>query len=179
MKLTIFSLVMILVFAQPAFSKDPFLEHFWESNNAYQAGQYLETKVALMKATSALDVILSEALERGDITFEKFRSIFDELTDVQFKELRGELKDKKVTWSGYLDDVKEKWLGGFEIQIDMDPPETFLSVYDVSLTVSSDMEDFVSTLTKNKQVKFQGKIKSIQKILGKLVVNIKDVNFVD
>ncbi len=179
MKLTIFSLVMVLIFAQPAFSKDPFLEHLWKSNNAYQVGQYLEAKVALMTARSALNFMLWKALERGDITFEKFRSIFDELTDVQFCELREELKDKKVTWSGYLEDAKEKWFGGFEIQIDMDPPEAFLSVYDVSLTVSSDMKDFVSTLTKDKQVKFQGKIKSIQKVLGKLVINIRDVTFLD
>lgn len=135
--------------------------------------------MALMTATSALNFMLSKALERGDITFQKFRSVFDELTDVQFKELREEFKDKKVTWSGYLDDVKEKWFGGFEIQIDMDPPQTFLSVYDVSLNVSSDMKDFVSTLTKDKEVKFQGKIKSIQKVLGELVVNIRDVAFLD
>lgn len=179
MKLIVFVLIMVLLFPKVAFSKDPFLEHLWESNNAYQAGQYLETKVALMKATSALNFMLSKALERGGITLEKFRSVFDELTDVQFNQLREELKDKKVTWSGYLDDVKEKWFGGFEIQIDMDPPETFLSVYDVSLTVSSDMKDFVSTLTKDKQVKFEGKIKSIQKVLGKLVVNIRDVTFLD
>lgn len=170
---------MVLMFAQLAFSEDPFLEYLWKSNNAYQAGQYLEAKVAVMTATSALNFELWKVLEQGDITFQKFRSVFDELTDVQFKELREEFKDKKVTWLGYLDDVKEKWFGGFEIQIDMDLPETVFSVYDASLTVSSDMKDFVSTLTKGKQIKFQGKIKNIQKILGKLVVNIKDVKFLD
>lgn len=54
MKLIVFLLTIILLFVKVAFAEDPFLEHFWESNNAYQAGQYLETKVALMKATSAL-----------------------------------------------------------------------------------------------------------------------------
>lgn len=179
MKLIISLLIVMFIFSKVAFSEDLFLKHFRESNNAYQTREYLEAKVALMKATSALNLTLSKALEQGDITFEKFRSVFDELTDIQFKQLRQELEGKKVIWSGYLDEVKEKWLGGFEIQVDMDSPETILSIYDVSLTVSSDMKDFISILTKDQQLKFQGKIKNIQKILGKLVVNIKDVKFLD
>lgn len=179
MKLILFLVIATFTFPKIAFSEDIFLKYFWKTNNAYQAKEYLEAKVALMKATSALNLTLSKVLEQGDITFEKFRSVFDELTDIQFKQLRQEFEGKKVIWSGYLDEVEEKWFGGFKIRIDMDSPEIALSVYDVLLIVSSDMEDFVSILTKDQQLKFQGKIKSIQKTLGKLVVNIEDVKFLD
>lgn len=177
--LLVATLVSVLAAGALASQEDLFLKYLWESNNDYQIGKYLEAKVALMRATSALDLALSEALEQGNITFEKFRSVFDGFTDVQFKQLRGELVGKKVTWSGYVDDVKEKWFSGFAVQVDMDPPETFLSVYEVTLAVGSDMEDFVGTLTKGKQIKFRGRITSIRKLLGKLIINIEDVTFLD
>jgi len=119
---------------------------------------------------------LGSSINAEEIDFFKLREKAKASTKVQFEELKKEYIGKQVRWEGWVDEAKEKFFGGYNVKIDMDPPES-LSVYDISIDFPSESKDIVLALQKNSKVSFSGKIKSIYFILGSLRVDLENVVF--
>lgn len=168
-------------------SQHSFTGSLGDSNRAYEENSILEAEVHLARAELVLDKQLVEALAQGLITFEETRELLEELPDEQYKVIRGKLIGKTTTWSGWLEGVFTKWWpnswwgsqwwGGFNLRIDMDPPESYESIYDVSLTVSADMDRYVNTLRKDEKIAFTGTITNVQRLMGRLIVDLDEVSF--
>jgi len=119
---------------------------------------------------------LESSISAEEIDFFKLREEARASTKVQFKELKKEYIDKQVRWEGWVNEVKEKFFGGYNVKIDMDPPES-ISVYDISIDFPAEKKDLVLSLQKNSKVFFSGKIKSIYLISGSLSIYLEDVTF--
>lgn len=109
-----------------------------------------------------------------NISFMDIRANMEKMTDLQFDKYVKPLKGKVIRWTGWIEQVKEKFFGGYEVWIDMDSPEESFSVQDITFDVS---EGIAEVLEKDGKYKFVGTIKSIHKILGSLQVNLVDVTF--
>jgi hypothetical protein len=94
----------------------------------------------------------------------------NKMTDVQFERYAKSLKGQTVTWVGWVEEAKQKLLGGYEVWIDMDHPQK-LSVQDVTFDVS---EAVAMKVRKDKRVQFTGRIKSVQNVLGSCQVDLQN-----
>ena len=104
--------------------------------------------------------------------FKEIRGNMESMTDVQWDRYTPTLIGARAVWIGWIDDVKEKFLGGgYYVQIDMDPPDA-LSVYDVSFDVS---EDNALKLRKDHRLQFDGRIVSVNKVLGSCAIKLDDI----
>ena len=97
----------------------------------------------------------------SSISFMKIRRNMENMTDLQFEEYTKSIKGKNIRWRGYVEDVKEKFFGGYEVLIDMDNPNELISVQDVTFDVSK--EQGIS-LKKNQRIQFEGEISSVLNI---------------
>ena len=96
----------------------------------------------------------------------------NKMTDVQFKQYAKSLEGQHVTWVGWVEEVKQKFFGGYECWVDMDSPAEILSVQDVTFRVS---DQIALQLIKDKRIQFAGTIKSILYVLGSCQVSMEDV----
>lgn len=77
---------------------------------------------------------------------------------------------KRISWSGWVEDVREKSFGGYELQIDMDSPNK-LSVQDIRFDIpESDALHF----KKGQKIDFQGDIKSIYDFAGTCQISLEN-----
>lgn len=126
------------------------------------------------RARSASTAVAPAPLPPVDSTL-SFRSIRnqmrDEMTEAQFKALARALESRRVRWRGWVEDVNEKMLGGYELWVDMDSPAESMSVQDVTFDIP---QDLALALRKDSRVVFEGTIASIQNIMGSLQIRLKD-----
>lgn len=108
-----------------------------------------------------------ETIEYGVI-----RGSFESMTDAQFKAFAKQQEGKFLVGRGYIEDVREKLFGGYEVWIDMDAPSEIVSVQEISFGVD---EAAALALRKDQVVGFSGRIKSIMKVLGKEQITLEDV----
>lgn len=83
------------------------------------------------------------------LSFDSIRDNMNSMTDLQFKRYAKRIQGDEIVWTGWIEEVKEKFLGGYEVWIDMDSPEE-LSVQDISFEVS---ENVALQLNKDRRVK--------------------------
>lgn len=106
------------------------------------------------------------------VDFETIRNNMKGMTSVAWSDYTKSLQGQKVNWSGWVADVKQQWLGGYKILVDMDPPKT-ISVQDVYL---EDIDKDVATrFGKGEHVRFSGTIKSVTYVFGACAVNLGGV----
>ena len=90
----------------------------------------------------------------------------DNMTDAQWSLYRETLPGRRVTWQGWIDEVDEKG----DVLVDMDPPDTLFSVFDVRFDIPvADILEY----NKDEKVTFEGTVDSVVSILGKLVFNLE------
>jgi hypothetical protein len=107
------------------------------------------------------------------VEFETIRSNMKSMTSLAWDDYTKSLKGQRVSWTGWISDVKEQWLGGFKILIDMDPPGS-ASVQDVYI---EDLpKNVAAQFRKEQKVRFSGKIKSVLSVLGSCAVTLEDGN---
>lgn len=105
--------------------------------------------------------------------YEQIRSQMQAMTEAQWKQYAEELKGATaVNWTGWIEDVNQKALGGYELWVDMDSPDELLSVQDVQFDIP---EDLALQLQKDQKVTFSGRIDSVMNILGSCSVTLEDV----
>ena len=86
------------------------------------------------------------------------------MTEAQWNHYVDQIVGTWVTnWTGWIDDVNEKTFGGYELWIDMDPPDEVLSVYDVTFDIS---DEVALQVTKDNPIAFSGKITAVTDISG-------------
>jgi predicted nucleic acid-binding Zn ribbon protein len=106
----------------------------------------------------------------SDVDFYGIREQFEDMTDAQKRTLSRSINGKRVEWQGWIDDVQESG----RIFVDMDPPETFLSVFDVTFAIPrSDVLEY----SLGQQIVFQGDIESITELLG-FTVRLDDAEII-
>ncbi len=111
----------------------------------------------------------------ADIVFVEVRDKRAAMTDAQWDNYRKPLIGQRVEWVGWVSDVDDKGSRG-KILVDMDPPDTFLSTFDVSFYIP---KEEVLKYNKDQEITFQGDIDSITDILGSLLVSLEDVTVIE
>ena len=118
-------------------------------------------------------LILTAPLSARAVEFETIRSNMKNMTSVAWDDYSNSLKGQSVSWSGWISDVKEQWLGGYKILIDMDPPGS-ASVQDVYI---EDIDKSVAArFSKDQKVRFSGRIKSVMSVLGSCAVTLENAS---
>lgn len=131
------------------------------------AGDGTTSPSASTSAAPAAPPPVDESLVYNDIRY----SMREAWTEAQFKAYARGVDGKRVRWTGWIDDVNEKLLGGYEIWIDMDPPTADLSTYDVSFDITAQQ---AMNLQKDRRIEFEGTIKNMMDIMGSLNVSLDD-----
>ncbi len=104
--------------------------------------------------------------------FEAAREAIVGMTEAQFKQMASQLEGKNiVSWSGWVENVNVKTFGGYEVWIDMDSPDSLLSVQDVTFDVP---EQLALSLSKDNPINFSGEIESVSNVLGSLQIRLKN-----
>jgi len=105
--------------------------------------------------------------------FHSIRSNIDTMTSAQWEAYAKSLEGRLAhDWIGWVADAERRRNGEYRVWIDMDSPDSFLSVYDVYFDVS---EDSALQLQKDQQSRFSGQIESVTQFLGSLDVHLVDV----
>lgn len=166
---------ILLLVALPAHGQSTFTELLDEAATQYKRGNYLSVKSLIMKATANLNKRLADQLEKGELSFFLFQEELSQLMDIQFKEWRTDFLGKKVTWQGWVVDVKKEWYGSYTVLLEMDGPDIAANGYDISLALSLNQKELALSLQKGAEVKFKGNISDIRKSSGRIVVIVKNV----
>lgn len=109
----------------------------------------------------------------SSLSFFDIRNNMKDMTQAQWKTYARSLEGKTVEWEGWVEEVKEKFFGGYEIWVDMDSPEEAMSVQDVTFDIP---EDLAMKFNKNQLVAFRGTIKSVMNVLGSCQVDLENAS---
>jgi hypothetical protein len=109
------------------------------------------------------------------LTFQMIKDKTLELTDVQFVDYAATLKGRKITWSGWIEDVIVGSSGGYEAMIDFDSPEITFSLADIHIPIS---ESLAKKFTKNQRVTFTATIRSVTYYLAPNII-LDNVKFIE
>jgi len=107
------------------------------------------------------------------VEFESIRENMNHMTSIAWDEYKSSLKGQRVSWTGWVSDVKEQWGGGYKILVDMDPPGS-VSVQDVYL--ENLPKTVAAAFSKKEKVRFSGTITSVMSMLGSCAVTIQNAN---
>ncbi len=107
------------------------------------------------------------------VEFKTIRSNMKNMTSVAWDDYSKSLKGQNISWSGWISDVKEQWLGGYKILIDMDPPGS-ASVQDVYIENLD--KSIAARFSKDQKVRFSGRIKSVMSVLGSCTVTLENTS---
>lgn len=124
-------------------------------------------RTARQPTTPAVDTTLSHASIR--------RQMRDDLTEAQFKALARGIEGRRIRWRGWVEDVNEKALGGYELLVDMDSPTEIFSVQDVTFDIP---QNLALSLRKDARITFEGTIRSVLNVMGSLQVGLVDATVV-
>lgn len=118
------------------------------------------------------------------VDFETIRNNMRQMTSVAWGDYSESLKGQRVDWVGWVSDVMEdgdvtfrfagkgmERIKSYRILIDMDRPGQ-ISVQDVYIGGFS--KDFAAQFRKGQRVRFSGKIKSVEYVLGSCAVTIEN-----
>ena len=101
----------------------------------------------------------------------EIRDVMRAATDAQWSAYQDILKGQQAqNWSGYVVEVNKKFLGGYEVWVDMDEPGS-ISVQDVTFDIP---DELALKLNKGQVVTFSGTITSVFNVLGSCSVNLED-----
>jgi len=110
----------------------------------------------------------------SNVSYYHLRDRMKSMTEAQWKDYARSIRGQRVQWSGWVEDVNEKFLGGYELWIDMDPPGQ-LSVSDVEFDIPADV---ALRLKKDQEVVFRGTIRSALDTLGVCSVHLADAEVI-
>jgi len=122
-----------------------------------------------LKANESVELSMKKEYIKD--SFFTIRNNIERMTEAQWKAYVRSLKGKRVKWTGWVEDVNEKWIGGYELLVDMDSPDAFLSVYDLSFDIP---DDLALKLNKDQRVSFEGDISHVFNILGSCRVSLDE-----
>lgn len=98
--------------------------------------------------------------EISNITYSEIENNYEKMTDVQFENYMDGIINKKVVWSGHIEEVKEQMTNDkYKVWIDVDSTDAIMSTQEVYLQNIS--QDVAIKLNKGKVIKFKGEIVSI------------------
>jgi hypothetical protein len=103
-----------------------------------------------------------------NLSYGSIQNNADSMTDAQFDEYEKTIIGQYVSWSGKLSDVDQNITNtDYEVKIDMDG-----NAYDVQFDVN---KSTALNLRKRQQYSFKGEIKRATKVLGAVVVTLRNV----
>ncbi len=127
----------------------------------------------------ALDSLLEPEATRGTPTpapllpsVGVLRANAEEMTDAQWKAYARTLRGRRVEgWTGWVEDVREGFFGGYEVWIDLEPPDVWMSVQDVYFDVPREV---ALLLKKDQRVVFSGTVDFVDRTLGAVQIKLKE-----
>ena len=104
------------------------------------------------------------------VEFEVIRANLNRMTSVEWHAYAKSLEGQRVSWTGRVHDVQEKWFLGFYVFVEMEAGGgTDVSLQDVP-------EALAKSLRKGQVVHFSGRIDSVWTVLGSLDVFLREVS---
>lgn len=136
------------------------------------------------------DTGTSSSVEQSELSFDSIDSNCRTMTELQFEEYAEELVGKEVTWSGYVIDVEEAFLGGYKIAVSTDYPSSSGFGEDADALAEAGEEGYpdisfelpkkvAAKLSKKQSITFSGTIESISGVLQEASVDLEDVSLVE
>jgi RNA polymerase subunit RPABC4/transcription elongation factor Spt4 len=97
------------------------------------------------------------------------------MTEAQWSVYVDEIEGTRASnWVGWIEEVSENASGGYQVKVDLDPPDIILSTYNVIFDIVDEGRPLPQ---KDQQVVFTGTIESVANILGGLQVRLADVEW--
>ncbi len=119
-----------------------------------------QDKIQTSQPTDGSGIV--EPLEPA-LSYEEIRGNANTMTDAQWNQYTESLKGLSVIdWEGWITDVNEKTFGGYEVQIDMEPP-VGITTYDVHFDIS---DELALTLEKEQKIRFSGQIDQVNNVFS-------------
>ena len=104
--------------------------------------------------------------------YEEIRSKVESMTEAQWKAYLPTLEGNLVVgWVGWVVEVDVNLGGGYELWVDMDPPDTLFSVQDVYFDIP---DEIALELNLGEEVTFSGTIATASEFLGGISVTLED-----
>ncbi len=110
------------------------------------------------------------------LSYYSMRQKMASMTEAQWKDYARSINGQRVQWTGWVEDVNEKFFGGYELWVDMDSPDELLSLQDVTFDIPADL---ALKLRKDTRVTFSGTIGSALDVLGSCSVNLEDATVIN
>lgn len=110
----------------------------------------------------------------SNLSFFVIRKNMLNMTEAQWKEYARGIKGQTIQWAGWVDDVDERFFGGYRMLVDMDPPEEF-SIQDVYFDVAKDL---ALRLRKDQRITFRGTISLAYDLFGACQISLNDAQIV-
>lgn len=97
------------------------------------------------------------------------------MTEVQWNRYREAIEGTQViSWTGWVEDVAEKTFSSCELRIDMDPPESQDSAFDVRFDIPTGEEALA--IAKDSPITFSGRIDQVSDLSqADIVISLEDV----
>jgi DNA-directed RNA polymerase subunit RPC12/RpoP len=143
----------------------------------------LATIVGLMimfrTANSGNKIVKNEEVQKeiSDIKFFTIRTNMEKMTEAQFKEYKKTIEGSRIKWTGWIEEVEEKNSDNYKLYVDMDSPDTLLSIQDVY--IDNIPKDIALKLQKDNRVTFIGDISSVHNILSACQVSLENVELIN
>lgn len=119
--------------------------------------------------------LLPFTLESPDSYYNLIRNKSSSLSELQRKDHFKKIEGQAVVWVGWIEEVKEKFLGGYEVWIDMDSPEEVASIQEVYFNTD---KETAYGLNKDHVACFVGTIESVTTVFTKLQVHLENVHVI-
>jgi hypothetical protein len=111
-----------------------------------------------MDSNKNITAVFEEVI--SNITYNEIENNYEKMTDVQFKNYIDSIINKKVVWTGHIEEVKEQMTNDkYKVWIDVDSTDAIMSTQEVYL--QNIPQDVAIELNKGKVIKFKGEIVSI------------------
>ena len=158
----------------PAETRDasPSATDLVEAENEPERAEVSRTKESSPQPRAPIAATTSKSVVEAEPAppFEQIRNMMNAQTDAQWNRYGDSLVGKRVSWTGWVDEVDEKLFGGFDLWVDMDSPADIGSVQDVTLPIANDL---ALKLEKGQRVQVVGIIKYVANILGSCQVSLE------
>jgi len=110
-------------------------------------------------------------VDASPVTFEQIRQSVSQAEPAQRQAYEESLRGKKISWDGYVEEVRLTLSGVYEVFVDMDPPESEPNTYDVVFEVP---EATALALKKDQHIQFTGVVWSVVNVVGSCKVQLMD-----
>ncbi|MBN1981480.1 MAG: zinc ribbon domain-containing protein [Chitinivibrionales bacterium] len=141
---------------------------------SYLSSYFPQSDLLGLQSVSAPGGSHTQSEEVSRISFTTIRANTLDMTEAQFNIYTKSLVGTRVVWSGWVDDVDEKLLGGYRLLVDMDGPSSPLRIKDVTIPIA---DTIATKFNKNERITFEATIDRISRSTSSCLIDLSNATF--